>query len=121
LRRTRDTPAAARLKAKAALKKKTLRLLKRARTEALKRGVELSPWEGTFLGSLEERVALYGRAFADPEKGAPGAPLSALQRRKLREIRAKIAEADAPPAPGERPETVRSPRRPFSATRPKRS
>ena len=39
----------------------------------------------------------HGRAFADPEKGAPGQALSALQARKLREIAAKARED--PPAP----------------------
>ena len=39
----------------------------------------------------------YGRAFADPDKGAPGQALSALQTRKLKEIAAKAAgEARAP-------------------------
>ena len=52
-------------------------------------GVELSEWEGEFLGSVAERVATYGRAFGDPEKGAPGAALSARQGVKLKEIVAK--------------------------------
>ena len=33
----------------------------------------------------------YGRAFADPDKGASGAPLSMMQGAKLREISAKAA------------------------------
>ena len=33
----------------------------------------------------------YGRAFADPDKGAPGTPLSMMQGAKLREISAKAA------------------------------
>lgn len=49
----------------------------------------LSEWEEEFLGSVTERVDTYGRAFGDPEKGAAGAPLSALQGRKLKEIEAK--------------------------------
>jgi len=38
---------------------------------------------------VEGRVETYGRAFSDPEKGAPGASLSMLQSRKLKEIEAK--------------------------------
>ena len=37
----------------------------------------------------------HGRAFADPEKGAPGQALSAMQGRKLKEIAAK-AKGEAP-------------------------
>ena len=54
-----------------------------------KAGVTLSEWEGEFLGSVSDRVKTYGRAFADPEKGAPGQALSAMQHRKLKEIAAK--------------------------------
>ena len=43
------------------------------------------------------RVAAHGRAFADPEKGAPGQALSALQARKLKEIAAKAKGEAAPP------------------------
>ena len=49
----------------------------------------LSEWEGEFLDSVGERVKTHGRAFGDPEKGAPGQALSALQGRKLKEIAAK--------------------------------
>ena len=49
----------------------------------------LSEWEDEFIGSVSERVKTYGRAFADPEKGAPGQSLSAMQARKLKEIAAK--------------------------------
>ena len=38
---------------------------------------------------MTERVKTYGRAFADPEKGGPGAPFSVLQTVKLKEITAK--------------------------------
>lgn len=55
----------------------------------------LSEWEGEFLESVSERVKTHGRAFADPEKGAPGQALSAMQGRKLKEI-AKKAKGDAP-------------------------
>lgn len=65
------------------------------RRTADKEGVELSEWEGEFLGSVEERVETYGRAFADPEKGAAGQALSAMQARKLKEITAK-AKGEAP-------------------------
>ena len=52
-------------------------------------GVQLSDWEGEFLESVGERVKTYGRAFGDPEKGAPGEALSALQTVKLKEIAVK--------------------------------
>ena len=59
--------------------------------------MELSEWEGGFLDDVATRVRDHGRAFADPEKGAPGQALSALQARKLKEISAKAkGEAPAP-------------------------
>jgi hypothetical protein len=70
-------------------KRAALNALRRARRAADRAGVELSDWEGEFLGSVEQRVQAYGRAFADPEKGAPGRALSALQAIKLKEISAK--------------------------------
>jgi hypothetical protein len=76
---------------KAQAKRAALNALKRARRAAEKAGVALSEWEGEFLGSVSERVSTYGRAFADPEKGAPGAALSARQGVKLKEIVAKAA------------------------------
>jgi hypothetical protein len=74
---------------KAAAKRAALNALRRARRAADKAGVELSQWEGEFLGSVEDRLKTYGRAFGDPEKGAPGASLSARQGVKLKEISAK--------------------------------
>jgi hypothetical protein len=74
---------------KAAAKRAALNALKRARRMAERAGVKLSDWEGEFLGSVSERVKTYGRAFGDPEKGAPGEALSALQAVKLKEIAAK--------------------------------
>ena len=73
----------------AAAKRAALRQLRKVRRAADREGVELSDWEGEFLGSVEERVQTHGRAFADPEKGAPGQAFSALQTRKLKEIAAK--------------------------------
>jgi hypothetical protein len=52
-------------------------------------GVKLSDWEGEFIDSVSGRLKTYGRAFGDPEKGAPGEALSALQAVKLKEIAAK--------------------------------
>ena len=66
-----------------------LNALKRARRAADRAGVALSAWEGEFLGSVGERVASFGRAFSDPEKGAPGQALSNRQGVKLKEITAK--------------------------------
>lgn len=80
---------------RAAAKRAALRALRRARQVADKAGVDLSEWEGEFLGSVEERVTTYGRAFGDPELGAPGHALSAMQTRKLKEISAK-AKGEAP-------------------------
>ena len=74
---------------RAQAKRAALNALKRAQRAAAKAGVELSDWEGEFLGSVTERVQTYGRAFGDPEKGAPGQALSALQNVKLKEIIAK--------------------------------
>ena len=74
---------------RAQAKRAALNALKRARRQAEKAGVTLSEWEGEFLGSVEGRLNTYGRAFGDPEKGAPGEALSAMQHVKLREISAK--------------------------------
>ena len=75
--------------ARAQAQRAALNALKRARRAAMRAGVALSDWEGEFLGSVEERVKTYGRAFGDPHKGAPGQALSALQNVKLKEISAK--------------------------------
>jgi hypothetical protein len=74
---------------KAQAKRAALNALKRAQRMAERAGVKLSDWEGEFLGSVADRVKTYGRAFGDPEKGAPGEALSALQTVKLKEIAAK--------------------------------
>lgn len=90
-------PAASRIAAaKEAAKRQALNALKRARRTADRAGVELSDWEGEFLGSVEERIKTYGRAFADPDKGAMGAPLSMMQGRKLREITDKANGKEKP-------------------------
>lgn len=74
---------------KARARRAALNALRRARRAADRAGVELSDWEGEFLGSVSQRVSNYGRAFGDPDKGAPGAALSARQGVKLKEITAK--------------------------------
>jgi hypothetical protein len=76
---------------KAQARRAALNALRRAKRAAERAGVALSEWEGEFLGSVAERVSTYGRAFGDPEKGAPGAALSARQGVKLKEISAKAA------------------------------
>ena len=86
---------------RAAAKRAALNALKRAQRQADRSGVKLSDWEGEFLQSVTERVQTYGRAFADPEKGGPGAPFSVLQAVKLKEIAAK--------AKGEKKEFKRKP------------
>ena len=74
---------------KAQAKRAALNALKRARRMAERAGVKLSDWEGEFLESVSDRVKTYGRAFGDPEKGAPGEALSAMQAVKLKEIAGK--------------------------------
>ncbi len=74
---------------KAKAQRAALKALRRTRRAAEQAGVTFSDWEGEFLGSVEERVEKYGRAFADPEKGTLGASLSLRQGVKLKEIAAK--------------------------------
>jgi hypothetical protein len=71
-----------------------LNALKRAKREADKAGIPLSEWEGEFIESVSERVKTHGRAFGDPELGAPGQALSAMQGRKLKEIARKARGED---------------------------
>ena len=80
---------------RAAAKKAAVRALEKAQRVAARAGVKLSDWEDEFLGSVSERVKTFGRAFADPEKGDPRAPLSMMQAVKLKEITAK-AKGDKP-------------------------
>ena len=86
---------------KAQAQRAALNALKRAQRQAERAGVTLSEWEGEFLGSVTERLKTFGRAFGDPEKGAPGQALSVLQTVKLKEITAK--------AKGEKKELKRKP------------
>lgn len=91
---------------KARSKRAALSALRRARRAASRAGVDLSEWEGEFLGSVEERLNTFGRAFGDPEKGAPGQALSLLQTVKLKEIAAKVLgknRNEARPGFGARP------------------
>lgn len=81
---------------KAQAKRAALNALRRARRKAERAGVKLSEWEGEFLGSVEDRLKTFGRAFGDPDKGAPGEALSALQHVKLKEIAAKAAGEKKP-------------------------
>ena len=69
-------------------------------------GVSLSEWEGEFLDSVSERVKTHGRAFGDPELGAPGQARSSMLGLKLNEITAK--------AKGEEPKRRWGRRRPPS-------
>ena len=80
--------------AKEAAKRAALNALRRAKRAADKAGIELSEWEGEFLDSVAQRVKTYGRAFGDPDKGAPGTPLSVMQGVKLKEISAKALGKD---------------------------
>ena len=82
---------------RAQARRAAINALRRARRAALRAGIDLTEWEGEFLGSVEERVEKFGRAFADPEKGAPGTSLSIRQSVKLKEISAKAKGKDAAP------------------------
>ena len=83
--------------ARKAAQRSALNAVRKTQRAADKAGVKLSDWEGEFLGSVAERVKTYGRAFGDPELGAPGQALSAMQNRKLKEIAAKAKGEDKPP------------------------
>ena len=87
------SPADARKAQQKALQQATLRAFEKARAEAAERGVDLSEWEMDFLESVPERVKTYGRAFADPDKGALGGTLSMRQGQKLKEIRRKTRKS----------------------------
>jgi hypothetical protein len=80
---------------KALAKRAALNALRKARRAADRAGVELSSWEDEFISSVSDRVKTYGRAFGDPEKGDPNAPLSVLQAVKLKEIAAKAKRGKA--------------------------
>jgi len=84
---------------KAQARRLALHALRRTRRQAQRAGVELSDWEGEFLGSVEGRLKTYGRAFGDPDKGSPGEALSVRQRLKLKQIAAK-AKGETPPRRG---------------------
>ena len=86
---------------RAQAKRAALNALKRARRQAERAGVKLSDWEGDFLGSVEDRLKTFGRAFGDPEKGGAGDALSMLQRVKLKEIAVK-AKGETPARFGRR-------------------
>lgn len=75
-------------------RKAALNALKRARRTADKAGIQLSDWEGEFLGSVAQRIETYGRAFGDPEKGGAGQAMSVNQTIKLKEIAAKAQGKD---------------------------
>ncbi|RZJ39992.1 MAG: hypothetical protein EON87_18950 [Brevundimonas sp.] len=85
-----------------AAQRKALNALKRAKRAADKAGIALSDWEGEFIESVGDRIKEHGRAFADPEKGAPGQALSAMQGRKLKEITAKAKGETPKPRWGQR-------------------
>src|SRR5215469_8022596 len=72
-------------------KRVALKALRKAKKIAETSGVKLSDWEGEFLGSVEERLEKYGRAFGDPEKGSLHSSLSIRQTVKVKEIVAKAS------------------------------
>jgi hypothetical protein len=88
---------------RAQAKRSALNALRRAQRAADRAGIALSEWEGEFLGAVAERISTYGRAFGDPEKGAPGAALSARQGVKLKEISSKASGKTRPALRRRRP------------------
>jgi hypothetical protein len=83
------SPAEQRKAQQKALQKTTLKALAKAREAAETANVPLSEWESEFIDGVTERVKTYGRAFADPDKGALNGTLSWRQGVKLKEIRRK--------------------------------
>ena len=97
----------------AAAKRAALNALRRAGRAAERGGVKLSGWEGEFLGSVTERVKTYGRAFADPDKGAPCQPLSVMQTVKLKEIVKKAKGETGASKPAKAPKPRQTPAKGF--------
>jgi hypothetical protein len=87
----RKTPKEQREAERKHAKRAALKALRKARKIAETSGVKLSDWEGEFLGSVEERLEKYGRAFGDPEKGSLASSLSIRQSVKVKEIAAKAS------------------------------
>jgi hypothetical protein len=93
------SPADQRKAQQESLQKATLRALEKARMDAETAGIDLSQWEAEFIDSVSERVRTYGRAFADPDKGALNGTLSLRQGVKLKEIRKKARKVKPDAAP----------------------
>jgi hypothetical protein len=89
LRTAPPSPADQRKAQQKVLQKATLRALAKARKAAESQNIPLSEWENDFIEGVTERIKTYGRAFADPDKGALNGTLSMRQGVKLREIRRK--------------------------------
>jgi hypothetical protein len=87
----RKTPKELREAERKHAKRVALKALRKAKKLADTSGVKLSDWEGEFLGSVEERLERYGRAFGDPEKGSLASSLSIRQTVKVKEIVAKAS------------------------------
>jgi hypothetical protein len=87
----RKTPKELREAERKHAKRVALKALRRAKKIAETSGVKLSDWEGEFLGSVEQRLETYGRAFGDPEKGPLHSSLSIRQTVKVKEIAAKAS------------------------------
>ena len=58
--------------------------------------IALSDWETEFIASVEQRLSVYGSAFADPGLGEEGEALSRLQIAKLKEIEKKASGKGQP-------------------------
>ncbi|MFN3229226.1 MAG: hypothetical protein ACK41P_05165 [Asticcacaulis sp.] len=92
-----------------------LKALEKARKAAQKAEKPLTEWEDEFLTSVEGALKTYGRAFSDPDKGAPGTVLSLRQGLKLKEIRKK----SAPNPPTEKVRRSGFSRKPDTVAKPK--
>ena len=100
-RRSGGAPLSARARApdpdraRARKRRKALREIDRIQMKMQAGGAEaLSDWEREFLDSIRDRLAEYGAAFRNPEKGARDDALSFRQTSKLREVRKKSREKD---------------------------
>ncbi|GAB4542254.1 MAG: hypothetical protein Tsb0010_19320 [Parvularculaceae bacterium] len=84
-------------KARARRRAKALREIARIEDKIAEQGEDaLSDWEREFLSSVKGRLEEYDAAFRDPEKGAASEALSFRQQTKLREVKKKAKESEAP-------------------------
>ena len=88
LERAAEKPRDKEVKAKARKAKAAKRKVQRLAAE-LTQKEDLTQWEAEFTQSLSERLDEFGSAFADPEKGGRGEPLSYGQKAIVRQLKKK--------------------------------